>query len=386
VAKKAFKFRLWTNANQERELSVMLESQRRLYNAALGQRKDSWETLRVNVKYTEQSAWYKAQRRENPWFGRINFSSAQATLRRLDKAFANFFRRVKAGDKPGYPRFKGADRFDSIEFPSHGDGIRLAGNRLRVQHVGTVRVCLHRPVEGTIKTLTLKREADKWFVVVVCEVPDRPVIGNINPPVGLDVGLEHFLTTSDGEHLANPRFLKTELPALRRAGRSVSRKKLRGANRKKTVKLLRRKHARIANLRREHAHKISNCLFERYGLIAVERLNVHGMLRNRRLARAIADAGWSQFISTLKSKAARAGARVIQVNPSGTSQECSSCGALVPKALSVRIHRCLCGLVLDRDVNAARNILRRALAQLGTSWLSANPALAGLLKEAVCFS
>jgi putative transposase len=386
VAKKAFKFRLWTNANQERELSIMLETHRRLYNAALAQRKDSWETLKIGVKYTEQSAWYKAQRRENPWFRRINFSSAQGTLRRLDKAFANFFRRLKSGQKPGYPRFKGADRFDSIEFPSHGDGIRLAGNRLRVQHVGRVRVCLHRAVEGTIKALTLKREAEKWFLVVICELPEYSELANINPAAGLDVGLEHFLTTSDGEQLANPRFLKTELPALRKAGRSVSRKKLRGTNRRKAVKVLRRKHARIANLRREHAHKISNSLLGRYGLIAVERLNVQGMLRNRRLARAIADAGWAGFISTLKSKAARAGAQVVEVDPGGTSQECSGCGAEVPKTLSTRIHRCICGLVLHRDVNAARVILRRALAQLGTSWLSANPAVAGLLKEAVCFS
>ena len=139
-------------------------------------------------------------------------------------------------------------------------------------------------------------------------------------------------------------------------------------------------------MRREHAHKISNSLLNRYGLIAVERLNVQGMLRNRRLARAIADAGWAGFISTLKSKAARAGARVVEVDPGGTSQECSGCGAEVPKTLSTRLHRCSCGLVLHRDLNAARNILRRALAQLGTSWLSANAAAAGLLKEAVCFS
>ena len=144
----------------------------------------------------------------NRWFAAINFSSAQATLRRLDKAFANFFRRVKAGEEPGYPRFKGRDRFNSVLFPSHGDGIRLKGNKLRVQHVGTIRVCLHREVEGNIKTLSIKREADKWFLVVTSDMGEAATVGNILPSVGLDVGLTHFVTTSEGEKIDNPRYLK----------------------------------------------------------------------------------------------------------------------------------------------------------------------------------
>src|SRR5262245_12801795 len=121
--RRAFKFRLWTNANQERELGVMLETHRRLYNSCLGQRKTAYEAEKRSVKYTQQSAWFKAQRAVNPYFARLNFSSAQATMRRLDRAFANFFRRVKeGGGKPGYPRFKPRDRFDSVEFPAHGDG------------------------------------------------------------------------------------------------------------------------------------------------------------------------------------------------------------------------------------------------------------------------
>src|SRR5208283_3276152 len=213
-------------------------------------------------------------------------------LRRLDKAFQNFFRRVKAGQEPGYPRFKAADRFNSILFPSHGDGIRLKGNKLRVQHVGTIPVCLHREVEGTIKTLSIKREADKWFVVLACELPEPVKLGNVLPPVGLDVGLTHFATLSNGEQIANPRFLKEELPALRRAQRAVSRKNKRSNNRKKAKRGVARIHARIANLRREHQHKVSNELISRYGKVAVESLNVQGMVRNRRLARAISDVGW----------------------------------------------------------------------------------------------
>src|ERR1700758_3036374 len=255
---KAFKFRLWTNANQERELGIMLETHRRLYNAALAQHQWFYNEWQISRSYSDQSGWFKDERQDNRRFAAINFSSAQGTLRRLDKAFQNFFRRVKAGEEPGYPRFKSADRFNSVLYPSHGDGIRLKGNRLRVQYVGMIRVCLHREVEGKIKTLSLKREADKWFVVIACEVPEPAKVGNVLPSVGLDVGLTHFATTSDGEKIQNPRYLKAELKDLRRAQRSVSRKKKGGSNRKKAKRRVARIHTRVSNLRQEHRHKISN--------------------------------------------------------------------------------------------------------------------------------
>ena len=360
--RRAFKYRLFTNANQERELASALETHRRLYNACLGRRKTAYETDKRSVKYTEQSAWFKGQRRANLFFARLNFSSAQATMRRLDKAFANFFRRVK--DKvaqAGYPRFKGRDRFDSIEYPSHGDGIRLTGNRLRVQHVGTIRVKLHRPVEGVIKTLTLKREADKWFVVASCDLGDLCVKPSALPPVGIDVGLESFLTTSEGKGEPNPRYLKTALPKLRVAGRAVARKKKGGKNRRKAVRRLQKVHARVKNLRREHHHAVACRLVLAFGLIAVEALNIKGMLANGRLSRAISDAGWAGFLDVLRCKAEKAGAQFVEVDPRGTSQQCSRCGREVCKDLSVRKHDCPgCGLVLHRDHNAALNILARA--------------------------
>jgi len=381
---RAYKFRLWTNANQERELAIMLETHRRLYNAALRQRQWFYDEWQISRSYEEQSAWFKYQRGDNRWFGAINFSSAQATLRRLDKAFANFFRRVKAGEEPGYPRFKSADRFNSILFPSHGDGIRLTANRLRVQHVGTIRVCLHREVEGQIKTLSLKREFDTWFVVVACEIPESAKVGNTLPALGLDVGLTQFATTSDGEKIANPRFLKSELPELRRAQRSLSRKKKGGRNRAKQRRRVNRLHARVANLRRENQHKVSNDLISRYGKIAVESLNVQGMIRNHRLARAISDVAWSSFVVVLTHKAERAGGEVKQVLPNYTSQICSACGQNVPKTLAERVHRCECGFVMDRDQNAALNILGRAWP--GAGQLSPTSPIGGVLKEAVSFS
>lgn len=359
--RKAYKFRLFPNRNQQRELDIMLETHRRLYNACLAQRKSAWETNGKGIKYTQQSAWYKTQRTVNKWFAKLNFSSAQATMRRLDKAFKGFFRRVKAGQKPGYPRFKARGRFNSIEFPSYGDGIRLK-EKLRIQHVGRVRCKVHRAIEGAVKTATLKKEADKWFVVLSCVLPDTPCAQNNKPAVGIDVGLQHFLTTSDGEHVPNPRYLKTALPKLKRLQRAVSRKQKGGSNRRKAVKQLQRAHVKVSNCRHDHQHKTSLELIRRYGTIAVEDLNVTKMLRTHWFAQAISDAGWAGFLDTLKHKAESAGVLCVDVDCRNTSQECSRCGEHVQKSLSVRFHRCPhCGLVLQRDVNAARNILARAL-------------------------
>ena len=173
---------------------------------------------------------------------------------------------------------------------------------MRVQHVGTIRVCLHREVEGNIKTLSIKREADKWFLVVTSDMGEAATVGNILPSVGLDVGLTHFVTTSEGEKIDNPRYLKEELPELRRAQRSVARKKKGGRNRKKAKRRVARIHARVANCRREHQHKVSNDLISRYGKIAVESLNVQGMVKNDRLARAISDVAWSSFVAVLDAQ------------------------------------------------------------------------------------
>lgn len=359
--RRAFKFRLWTDANQERELEMMLETHRRLYNICLDFRQVAYDVYGASINYADCSRWFKHQRALNPYFARLNFSSAQATMRRLDKTFAAFFRRVKAGEKPGYPRFNGGDRFDSFEFPAYGDGIRLNGERLRVQNVGVIRVKLHRPIEGKIKTVTLKREAGKWYVVFSCDLGDVKVEPKTGPAVGIDVGLSSFLTTSGGEKEPNPRYQKDALPDLRRKQRGLSRKKKGGKNRRKARKEVAKTHARVANLRREHHHQTALKLVRRYGFIAVESLSIKNMLGNDRLARAISDVAWGNFLLTLRSKAESAGVVFVEVNAWGTTQECSACGQVVPKDLSQRWHLCDCGCSLDRDENAARNILARGL-------------------------
>lgn len=284
----------------------------------------------------------------------------------MDRAFSSFFDRVKKGQKPGYPRFKNDDGFKSFLFPSHGDGIRFNGNRVRIQNVGVVKVKNHREVVGEIETLSIKRECGKWFLVLSCESEDIAIPKNTNPPVGIDMGLESFLTTSDGEHIANPRFQKKALPRLRRAGRKLSRAKKGSKRRQKAKNRLRAVHAKIANQRKDFAHKLSRNLVGRFGLIAAERLGVRNMLKNRRLARSISDAAWAASLEAVRYKAPEAGAEFVEVNPRGTSQDCSGCDVTVRKELSERWHRCPnCGLSLHRDVNAARNILKRALARTG---------------------
>jgi putative transposase len=360
--RKAFKFRLFANADQERELDIALETHRRLYNTYLDYRELAYSQYGITLSYVDCSRWFKGQRATNPYFARINFSSAQATMRRLDKAFAAFFRRVKAGEDPGYPRFKGRDRFDSIEFPAYGDGIKLIGNRLRVQHVGTIKVKLHRAIEGQIKTVTLKREAWHWYVIFSCDLGPVEVEPSTNPPVGIDLGLESFLTTSDGEREPNPRYRETALPDLRRAQRSLSRKKRGGKHRRKSKHKVAKIHARVSRLRKEHHHQVALKLARRYGFVAVESLNIDGMLKHDRLSRSISDVGWSGFLLTLRSKAESAGVAYVEVDARGTSQRCSACGAEVRKGLSVRRHDCPhCGISLHRDENAARNILARGL-------------------------
>jgi putative transposase len=227
---------------------------------------------------------------------------------------------------------------------------------------------MHRPPIGDIHTVTVKREADHWYVVLACEQPDLAVAPKSAEEVGIDVGLEHFASFSDGSPpIPNPRFLKESLPELRRRQRALSRKHNGSSGRKAAKRGVSKLHARIRNQRRECHYLAARHIVARYGYIAVERLNVRGMVRNRRLSRAISDAGWSAFVTRLRHKAEEAGAVVVEIPPRNTSQTCAACGEYVPKALHVRVHRCpYCGVTWHRDENAARNIL--ALGRMAPGW------------------
>jgi len=358
---RAYKFRLEPNVNQSRELAIALETHRRLYNACLAQRKETYEATKVSIKYVQQSHWFKTERQVNPWFARLNFSSAQATMRRLEKAFKAFFRRVKAGETPGYPRFKGRGRMNSFTYPTVGDGARIIGNKLRLQHVGLVRINLHRPIEGEMKTITVSLEGGKWYVIAACEVSAvAPEVKDL-PATGIDVGIENFLTTADGYVEPTVQTLKVNLKRLRVEQRSLSRKNKGSKSRFKQRQQVARLHAKVANTRRNIHHQVAKRLLTRYGAIAAESLNIQGMSKNHCLARAILDTGWGQFLNILMQKAESAGAQVVLVNARNTSQECSACGVKVSKSLAVRWHQCECGHSVHRDQNAAQNILSRGL-------------------------
>ncbi len=361
--RKAFTYRLYPTDKQEQALAEMLDTHRHLYNRALAERKSAWEERCESVPYGQQSAHLKEERTPNASLGRTNFSSCQATLRRLDRAFQAFFRRIKAGETPGYPRFKGKNRFDTVEFPSYGDGCKLDGTVVYFQHIGRIKMKLQRPVEGTIKTISFKHEADGWHVVFSCELPDTEVPPSPLPATGSDLGLKVFLVTADGHEVAPPRYSRKAQKALRRAQRAVARKQQGSNRRKKAVQRLAKQHLHVANQRRNFHHQVAHELISQYGVIAHEALNIQGIARTR-LAKSTHDVGWGQFLHILHSKAEGAGVRVIAVPPANTTQQCSACGALPAtpeqrKTLSDRVHFCpSCGYVADRDLNAAQNILR----------------------------
>lgn len=339
-------------------LTGQLSEACRLYNAALQERRDAWRTSRESVNYYRQAAQLKEIRAAGD-LTLANFSACQDVLRRVDKTFKAFFARVKRGDRAGFPRFKSHTRFNGITYPSYGDGCKLINSKLRLQGVGLIKVKLHRPVEGVIKTVTVKREAGCWYVCfsVECEakaLPDRA------ESVGVDVGLAAFATLSDGTEIENPRWSKEAQKKLRRAQRKVARRKKGSHRRRQAVLLLQKAHALIRNQRADFHHKLSRWLVDHHGLIAVEDLNIKG-LAGGMLAKSVHDAGWGMFIDKIAYKAENAGRHFFRVNPSGTSQTCT-CGAHTPKDLGQRWHECSsCGLSANRDHVSAQVILNRAL-------------------------
>jgi putative transposase len=362
--RKAYKYRLFPTDAQRQALDAQLGEACRLYNAALQERRDAYWRGGVSLTYYDQANQLKAIRAEGTC-DLANFSACQDVLRRVDKTFKAFFRRVKHGQKAGYPRFKPRRRFDSYTFPSYGDGCRLTQARLYLQGVGHVKVKLHRPVEGDIKTVTVKRQAGKWFVCFSVEYGVDGVSAS-KSCVGIDVGLTVFATLSTGETIANPRHYRKAQARLRIAQRRVARRKRRGHNRRKAVLLLQKAHVHVQNQRADFQHKTARRLVNTYGVIAVEDLNIKG-LASGMLAQAVNDAGWSAFINKLDYKAAEAGVQVVKVNPRGTSQTCL-CGAEVRKTLSQRWHQCAqCGLSASRDHVSAQLILRQGLCRLGST-------------------
>lgn len=365
-AVRNYRFRIYPNREQEQKLLAWLETCRWIYNTALAQRKEAWEKEKRSVSRIEQQVWLKQAKKTDERIREVHSQAAQEVLFRVDRAFAAFFRRVKNGETPGYPRFKGRGRYKSLTYTQFGKGkgASFQDGKLKLSKIGLVKIKLHREIPGIIKTVIIKRDAaGKWWAVFAVEIELSRQQTHTGPAVGLDVGLEKFAALSDGSIIENPRHLRKTEERLKRAQRELSRKEKGSRNRERVRRKLAKLHAKVRNQRMDFLHKQSRKLVNIYSLIAVEELNIKGMVKNHHLAKSISDAGWGEFISMLEYKAGEAGTKLVKVNPSGTSQKCSRCGMTVPKELSERVHCCpYCGLTLDRDVNAARNILKRALA------------------------
>lgn len=382
---QAYKYRLYPTKKQAIRLQAVLDRTRELYNAALQERKDAYRMAQVSIGYTQQAAQLPEIKEIRPEYADIHSQILQDTLRRVDKAFKAFFRRVKNGEKPGYPRFQAYDRYDSFTFPQSGFSL-TQDNRVCLSKIGTLKVKFPQkkkanPPQGTMKTCTIKREGEHWYVVFTCEREQEIVSHPSEEAVGMDLGLLHFGTLSDGSTIENPRHLRVSEQKLKKLQEALSHKKRGSKRRRKAAQVVGKNHRHIRNQRKDFQHKEARKLVNGYQTIVFEKLQPANMSKRPKpkqdeatgaylpngasakagLNKSILDAGWGQFQQICRNKAEWAGSRVLLVNPKYTSQMCSGCGAIKKKDLSERWHSCSCGCSLDRDHNAALNIKRAGL-------------------------
>ncbi len=364
--RKAYKYKLKPTLEQERELEAVLWLCRWLYNAALEQRITLYRQRGITLGCYQQQAELPDLKVAFPEYAAVHSQVLQDVLTRLDKTYQAFFRRVKAGQTPGFPRFHGRDRYNSFTYKQFGNGATLDNGFLVLSKIGRVAVRWSRRVEGTPKTVTISREADGWYVCISCaDVPVQP-LPLTRQETGIDLGLESFATLADGTMIHNPRCYRRAERRLKTAQRKVARRKKGSNRRRKAVRLLAKTHLKVKRQRADFQHKTALKLVQQYDTIYHEDLQTANMLRNHHLAKSISDAGWSGFLRILSAKAAWAGRTVVAVPPAYTSQMCSGCGVVVKKGLSVRWHRCPdCGTSLHRDHNAAKNIERAGQALRG---------------------
>ncbi|UED75429.1 RNA-guided endonuclease TnpB family protein [Brevibacillus sp. DP1.3A] len=358
---RTYKFRIEPTKEQLEKISETLMYCRWLYNALLEQRIIAYKKFGVSLTFYSQKKELPSLKKVCKEYNSVHSQVLQNVVERLDKAYQAFFRRLKHGEKAGFPRFKGMNRYHSFTYPQ--TGFSLEGNHIYLSKIGLVRVKLHRQVQGTIKTCTVIAKNGRYYVCLSCEVETQ--IQTTGRWVGVDLGLQHLAITSDGYFYDAPKYLRRSERQLKKLHRILSRRKKGSTRRQKIVALLAKQYEYVANQRNNNAHQVSSKLVNGYDLIAFECLEITNMIKNHHFSKSIADAGWNQLVQFTTYKAERAGKRVMLVDPRNTSQLCSSCDEIVKKTLAVRTHHCpFCGLECDRDVNAAKNILKRALQQL----------------------
>ena len=361
---KTFEYRLYPNKEQYHLLMQCLIESRKLYNEMLATMKQQYEEKGTFPSKYDLTAAFKGRGGEH-----IPASVVQMVASRLSKSLKRFLAGRELGIKIGFPRFKAPNRWHSIQLRQHKTDFALAPDSKHLlvpKKLGSlIKIKLHRPIEGTPKTAHLVRRADgHWYVLIVCEVEaqtEHLPSSCEHPSIGIDVGLKSFLTDSQGNTAPNPRFYRTSQKVLRRKERMKARRKKGSKRRRKAARSVALTHLKIKRQRRDFHFKVAKPYAEGYQVIAVEDLNIDGMVKNHHLAKSIMDASWGAFLDILSAKAENAGHAVVRVNPRFTTQKCFHCGELVQKSLSVRTHVCpFCGYIADRDVNAAQNILKRA--------------------------
>jgi putative transposase len=373
TVRKAYTYKLKPTPQQERELGRVLGLCRWLYNTALEQRIIAWQRVRVSVSRYQQEAELKDVRAAFPEYATIHSHVLQDVLARLDKTYQAFFRRVKAGDKAGFPRYQARSRWHSFTYKEFGNGATLDNGFLVLSKIGRIAMRWSRTLEGIPKTVTISREADGWYVCFSCaEVPIQP-LPTTGQECGIDLGIEAFATLSSGTRIFSPGWYRKAERTLKTAQRRVARRKKGSHRRRKAVMLLAKAHQTVRRARADFHQKTALALVRANDVIYHEDLQTANLLTNHHLAKSISDAGWSQFLGILSDKAACAGRSVVAVHPAFTSQMCSGCGVIVHKGLSIRWHSCPeCGTSLHRDHNAAKNIERAGQALRGGVALAAS--------------
>jgi putative transposase len=337
----------------------------------LAYRKNLWEFEKRNASKYDTNYLLPIWKKEKPELKNVFSQVLQNVQERVDLAFQAFFRRVKAHENPGYPRFKGKGWYDSFTYPQSGFGLK-SNKILWLSKIGEIKIKLHRKIEGTIKRLTIGRSTrGKWYCSFVVEQLLEPKPPQSDLVTGIDLGLTSFATFSDGSKIENPRFFRTEEKILSKTQSKRDKLPKGSLERNKVTKVVQRIHERIANKRLNFAHQLSRVLVEKYGVLCFENLNIKSMIETapRSLAKSIGDASWNILVRLTQYKAESAGSVVVLVDPKNTSQMCSRCGVIVLKDLSVRVHKCACGLEMDRDQNAALNILRLGLQSVNRNGL-----------------
>jgi putative transposase len=350
-------------------MQSVLDACRWVYNKTLEVRKEAWEEREESLSLYDTINMLPGWKAEHPWLKQAHSQVLQDACTRVDLAFQHFFRRCKdGGENPGYPRFKG-NWYKSFTFPQSGFKI-VSDDRLYLSKIGNVKIVLHRPIEGEVKRLHIKRDAlGNWWACFVVEF-EPELLEPTHKTVGIDLGCKHFATLSDGTQIDNPRFFRKDEKALAKAQRKLSECDKGTPEYRKQKRVVEHIHQRIANRRKDFAHKLSRRLVNEFQFIAFEALDIQDIQEGnwRSLNKSISDAAWGQLVRLTQAKAEWAGRTVVTVDPRNTSQMCSGCGKIVKKPLSERVHKCPhCGLEIDRDLNASLNILGRGLSSLGKS-------------------